>query len=256
MAPPASISDAFVYAAGYGTRLRPYTLDTPKPMLRVLDRPLVEYVLCYLARVGVTRVTVNAAWLAEAFDGLPERGRTLGLDVAISRQPEPFEHGGDLAAATDFLDGLDDDARFLALNGDTVFWLDPAVLERAAAQVSEATPLLIIGRETAANPLRVRDGRLIGIGGHAYAAGEPDARLDDFGVRVFHASIRRFLPEPGSTQSLHGPNSLLARLYDAGAGVRVVPVSDYERVEIGTVEDYEGHETNAALRALAERLCG
>src|SRR5690606_13470567 len=209
-----------------------------------------EYVLCYLARIGVERVTVNAAWLAEAFDGLPERGRALGLDVSISRQPEPYEHGGDLAAATDFLEGLDDAARFLALNGDTLFWLDPSVLEGAAEQVSAEAPLLIIGRETEANPLLVSGGRLVGIGSHRYAEGEPDARLDDFGVRIFHASIRRYLPAPGTTQSLHGPNSLLDRLYADGREVRVVPVEDYERVEIGTVEDYEGHPSDEALHAL------
>src|SRR5690606_1788787 len=97
---------AFVYAAGYGTRLRPYTLETPKPMLEVLSRPLVEYVLCYLRQIGVAHVTGNAWWLAEAFVVLPERGHALGLDVAVNRQAVPYEHGGDLAYATAFLEGL------------------------------------------------------------------------------------------------------------------------------------------------------
>ncbi|HLT47415.1 MAG TPA: sugar phosphate nucleotidyltransferase [Rubricoccaceae bacterium] len=250
------ITKAFVYAAGYGTRLRPYTLATPKPMLDVLGRPLVEYVLCYLARAGVRHVTVNAAWLADAFDVLPARGRALGLDVAVSRQAEPYEHGGDLAAATAFLGALGDDERFLAVNGDTVFWLDPGALARAATRVSAEAPLLILGFPTAASPLRVRGGRLVGIGDHRYAAGEPDAHLDDFGVRVFHASVRRHLPAPGTTQSLHGPNGLIARLYAAGCEVLVEPVEGYERVEVGTVADYEGRESNEALRRLARRLCG
>lgn len=254
--PDPPITKAFVYAAGLGTRLRPYTWQTPKPMLEVLGRPLVEYPLCYLARIGVAHVTVNAAWLPDAFDVLPARGRALGLDVAISRQPEPYEHGGDLAFATAFLEKLDDDERFLALNGDTVFWLDPEVLEREAARVNARRPLLIVGHETEANPLRVRDGRLVGIRDHRYRNDAPDARLDDFGVRVVHASIRRPLPAPGTTFSLHGANGLIARLYAAGCEVLVAPVEDYARVEIGTVADYEGHEANAALRHLAHRLCG
>jgi NDP-sugar pyrophosphorylase family protein len=247
---------AFVFASGYGTRLRPYTLRTPKPMLEVLGRPLVEHVLCYLARVGVRHATVNAAWLADAFDVLPERARALGLDVAISRQPEPYEHGGDLAYATAFLDGLAEDERFLAVNGDTVFWLDPAVLAAAAARVSAQAPLLIVGHATAASPLHVRDGRLVGILDHRYRAGEPDARLDDFGVRVFHASVRESLPAPGTTLSLHGPRGLVARLVEAGREVLVQPVEDYERVEVGTVADYEGHAANETLKNLARRLCG
>jgi MurNAc alpha-1-phosphate uridylyltransferase len=250
------ITKAFVYAAGYGTRLRPYTLATPKPMLDVLGRPLVAYVLCALARLGVRHVTVNAAWLADAFDALPAYGRTLGLDVAISRQPEPYEHGGDLAFATDFLGSLGDDERFLALNGDTLFGLDPAALERAAGRVSAQAPLLILGWQTAANPLRVRGGRLVGIRDHRYRPEEPDARCDDFGVRVVHASIRRYLPAPGTTLSLHGENGLAARLYAAGCEVLVEPAEGYERVEIGTVADYEGREANEALRRLTRRLCG
>jgi NDP-sugar pyrophosphorylase family protein len=254
--PDPPIRRAFVFAAGYGTRLRPYTLETPKPMLEVLGRPLVEYVLCALARLGVRHVTVNAAWLADAFDVLPERGRALGLDVAISRQPEPYEHGGDLACATRFLEELGDDERFLALNGDTLFWPDPAVLERAAARVNAEAPFLILGWQTDANPLRIRDGRLVGIRDYRYRPEAPDARCDDFGVKVFHASMRRHLPAPGTTQSLHGPSGLIARLYAAGHEVLVEPVEGYERVEIGTVADYEGREANEALRALTRRLCG
>ena len=249
------MTKAFLYAAGYGTRLRPYTLATPKPMLDVRGRPLIEYILCALARLGVEHVTVNAAWLADAFDVLPERARALGLDLALSKQPEPYEHGGDLAFATDFLEGLDDDERFLALNGDTLFWLDSAVLRRASARVSPEAPLLIVGRETAASPLLVRDGRLIGIRGHRYRDGEPDAHLDDFGVRVVHASIRTHLPTPGTTLSLHGANGLVARLYAAGHAVLVERVTAYERVELGTVADYEGRDANEALRALTDRPC-
>ena len=249
------LTKAFVYAAGYGTRLRPYTLETPKPMLEVLGRPLVEHVLCYLRGIGVEHVTVNAAWLADAFDGLPARGHALGLDVALSKQEEPFEHGGDLAHATAFLEGLGDDERFLALNGDTLFWLEPAVLQAAAARVSASAPLLILGRPTEANPLHVAAGRLVGIGQHRYVEEEADAHLDDFGIKLCHASIRRFLPAPGTTMSLHGDGGLVDRIVRSGADVLVAPVERYERVEIGTVADYEGRAGNEALRALTERLC-
>ncbi len=260
--PGPPITHAFVYAAGLGTRLRPYTLHTPKPMLEVFGRPLVEYVLCALKELGVEHVTVNAAWLAEAFDGLPERGRALGLDVAVSRQPEPYEHGGDLAFATAFLARLGDDDRFLALNGDTLFRIDPSVLNAAAARVTEDAPFLFLVHDTEANPLHVRTrasaeagGRLVGIGAHRYTDEEPDAHGDDFGIKVVHASIRRYLPEPGTTMSLHGANGLLARLYADGKAALVHPVGAYERAEIGTVADYEGRAANAALRALTARLC-
>lgn len=253
LSPP--LTHAFVYAAGLGTRLRPYTLHTPKPMLEVFGRPLVEYVLCSLKAMGIEHVTVNAGWLADAFDDLPGRGAALGLDVAISKQAEPYEHGGDLAYATAFLDRLAPDERFLALNGDTLFEIDAAVLERAAERVTEDAPLLILSRETASSPLHIRQGRLVGIGPHAYTDETPDTHADDFGIKIIHACIRRYLPEPGTTMSLHGQHGLLSRLYADGRSVLVHPIGPYEREEIGTVEDYEGRADNTALRALTERLC-
>ena len=249
------MTKAFVYAAGFGTRLRPYTLHTPKPMLEVFGRPMIEYVLCYLRAIGVMHVTVNAAWLAEAFEGLPARAAALGLDLALSIQDQPYEHGGDLATAVPFLDSLADDEVFLALNGDTLFWLDPAVLQQAAGRVTAAAPLLILGRIAEQAPLHVREGRLVGIGAHVYQEALADTHLDDFGIRLMHASLRSFLPPPHTAMSLHGRDGLIGRLVSAGREVRVQPIKDDTRVEIGTVADYEGYASNDVLRRLTTQLC-
>jgi len=253
---PPPLTKAFVFAAGLGTRLRPYTLHTPKPLLEAFGRPLLEYLLCYLRDAGIRHVTVNAAHLAEQFEALPARGSALGLDVVLSRQPAPLEHGGDLAYATAFFEGLAPDERFVALNGDTLFWLDPAALHRAAQSVSPEEPLLIVTHTSATNPLRVRGGRLVGIRDLPYSDEEPEGAADDFGLKVFHAGVRRFLPMPGVAMSLHGREGLIGRVIASGATVRVRPAEGAERVEIGTVADYEGRASNAALRALTARLCG
>ncbi len=245
---------AFVWAAGLGTRLRPYTFGTPKPLLEVGGRPILEYVLRFLAHAGIAEVTVNTWHLAEQFERVPEIAAGFGLDVALSRQPDRFEHGGDLAFAQDFLAGLGDDEPFLGLNGDTLFRLDPALLREAAARVGPDAPVLLFTQPTDANPLRVRDGRLVGIGSVAYDVAEATGRADDFGLKVFHASVRRFLAEPGQTDSFHGHAGLAGRVAAAGGRVLVQPVEAFERVEIGTVEDYEGCGANAALQALVRRL--
>ncbi len=249
-----SLAKAFVWAAGLGTRLRPYTHETPKPMLDVFEQPILEYVLRYLAHAGITEVTVNTWHLAEQFEAVPEKASAFGLDVALSRQPDRFEHGGDLAFAQDFLSSLGDDEPFLGLNGDTLFWLDPSLLREAADLVSEDAPVLLFTRQTDTNPLRVRDGHLVGIGEVAYGEAEATERADDFGVKVFHASVRRYLAEPATRDSFHGHAGLVGRLAAAGKRVLVRPVEASERVEIGTVEDYEARSENADLRALADRL--
>ena len=105
------IRKAFVYAAGLGTRLRPYTYETPKPMLEVAGRPILEYILRFLAHARITEVTANTWHLAERFEQMPEVAAGFGVDLALSRQPQRFEHGGDLAYARAFLAGLSDDER-------------------------------------------------------------------------------------------------------------------------------------------------
>lgn len=244
---------AFVFAGGFGTRLRPYTHHTPKPLLEVAGRPLLHYLLRYLAHAGITHVTVNAAHLAEQFGGLPATGEALGLDLHVSTQPEPLEHAGDLAFATDFWDQLGD-APFAGFNGDTLFWLAPAALHAAAETVTEAAPILILTHESEANPLHSHAGQLLAVGAHRYRDGSATEHADDVGVKLFHPSVRPYLPEPGSRGSFHGRNGLVQRVVDAGLEVRTRPVSDFERVEIGTTAEYEARAENAALRALTQRL--
>jgi len=257
------LTHAFVFAAGYGTRLRPYTLTVPKPMLDVYGWPMVAYGLAGLARAGIRHATVNAAWLAEGFAPLPDLGPRLGLDVALSVQPHPLQHGGDLAFATDFLDRLAIDETFLAANGDTLYDLDGPALQGLAAEPSLARPLVILGDPTPDGPLRVRDGRLVGIGDVTYgppggtpSGDAPEERWDDAGLKLFHASVRAYLPAPGTEMSLHGTEGLIGRMIAAGAtvGVRQAPVLD--RAEVGTVAEYEARDTNEPLRRLADRLVG
>lgn len=248
-----SLHHAFVFAGGYGTRLRPYTYHTPKPLLEVFGRPLLHYLLRYLAHAGVRHVTVNAAHLAEQFASLPQTGTALGIDLDVSTQPAPLEHAGDLAFAEAFWDRLGD-VPFAGINGDTLFWIEPDVLHAAAAQVTPEAPILILTHQTDANPLHIADDRLLGVGTHTYRAGEATERADDVGIKLFHSSVRRFLPTPGTSGSFHGANGLVQRVLIAGLDVRTRPVPAYDRVEMGTTAEYEARDANAALRALTTRL--
>lgn len=249
------LKKAFVWAAGLGTRLRPYTYETPKPLMEVGGRPLLEYPLRYLAHAGIEEVTINTWHLADQFESVPEWAAEFGLRVELSRQPDRFEHGGDLAYARDFLSSLGEDEPFVGLNGDTLFYLDPDLLHHAATQISAEAPVLLIVREGDVNPLHLEDGRLVGIGEWPYVPdASPTDHADDFGIKVFHASVRDALPSEPGTFSFHGRTGLVSRLIEGGREIRALRVEEYERVEIGTVEDYEGRAENDALNALVRRL--
>ena len=88
---------ALILAAGRGERLRPHTDRTPKPLLRVRGKPLIEWHLEALARAGVHDVVVNTAWLEEQFPAALGDGARWGLRIRYSM--EGRDHGGALETA-------------------------------------------------------------------------------------------------------------------------------------------------------------
>lgn len=120
---------AMLLAAGLGTRMRPLTDRTPKALLPLAGKPLLEHALEHLAKAGVETVVVNAHWLAEQIAAhLDARGARPPRTI-LRREATLLETGGGVKAALDLL-GPDP---FFVVNGDA-FWINgqlPA-LERLA----------------------------------------------------------------------------------------------------------------------------
>jgi MurNAc alpha-1-phosphate uridylyltransferase len=105
-------------AAGLGTRMRPLTLTTPKPLLRAGGQPLIHYHLERLAAGGFQEVVINHAWLGEQMVAALGDGRRWGLQIRYSAESELLETGGGILRALPLL-GKDP---FLVINGD--IWSD------------------------------------------------------------------------------------------------------------------------------------
>ena len=88
---------ALILAAGRGERMRPLTDSTPKPLLVVRGKRLIEWHLEALARAGVRKVVVNTAWLEEQVPAALGDGSRWGLSIAYSM--EGRDHGGALETA-------------------------------------------------------------------------------------------------------------------------------------------------------------
>jgi MurNAc alpha-1-phosphate uridylyltransferase len=88
---------ALILAAGRGERMRPLTDHTPKPLLAVQGKPLIEWHLEALARAGVRDVVINTAWLEEQFPAALGDGTRWGLRIHWSH--EGRDHGGALETA-------------------------------------------------------------------------------------------------------------------------------------------------------------
>ncbi len=120
---------AMVLAAGLGERMRPLTLEKPKPLLEVGGKTLIDWTLDRFAAAGVTDIVVNSHYKAEMLERHLE-GRS-DLTIQISREAERLETGGGVVRALPQLGT----APFYVANSDSV-WLDgptPA-LDRLAAR--------------------------------------------------------------------------------------------------------------------------
>lgn len=88
---------ALILAAGRGERLRPFTDHTPKPLLEVRGKPLIEWHLEALAAAGIREVVINTAWLEDRFPAALGDGSRWGLALRYSM--EGRDHGGALETA-------------------------------------------------------------------------------------------------------------------------------------------------------------
>jgi MurNAc alpha-1-phosphate uridylyltransferase len=108
---------ALILAAGRGERMRPLTDTTPKPLLPVRGRPMIEWHLQALARAGVHEVVINTAWLEEQFPAVLGDGARWGLSIRYSM--EGRDHGGALETAG----GIRKALPWLAPRGEEAFWV-------------------------------------------------------------------------------------------------------------------------------------
>lgn len=124
---------ALIFAAGLGERMRPLTDTTPKPLLHVGGKPLIEWHLEKLAALGIRDVVVNTSWLADQFPAALGDGARWGLRLHYAYEGDtPLETGGGMLNALPLLaDGGADDAPFLLVNGDVWTDYDFARLPRA-----------------------------------------------------------------------------------------------------------------------------
>ena len=80
---------AVILAGGEGTRLRPLTCNTPKPMIPLVNQPFIEYMIENMRDQGITEVILAVQYLAERFREALGDGSRLGVKVHIVEEPEP-----------------------------------------------------------------------------------------------------------------------------------------------------------------------
>ena len=130
---------ALILAGGEGTRLRPLTSTIPKPVVPLVDRPFISYMLEWLAGHGVDDVIMSCGFMAAGVREVLGEGERLGIRLHYLDEPRPLGTGGALKFAERLLS-----ERFFMLNGDVLTDFDlSAQLEQHERTGARATLALV-----------------------------------------------------------------------------------------------------------------
>ncbi|RZT01903.1 mannose-1-phosphate guanylyltransferase [Duganella sp. CF402] len=123
---------AMILAAGKGTRVRPLTYDLPKPMIPILGKPVMAYLIEHLAKYGVTEIMCNVSYLHEKIEDYFGEGHQYGVQIGYSFEgyttdsgevvPQPLGSAGGMKKIQEFGGFFDDTT--IVLCGDAVINLD------------------------------------------------------------------------------------------------------------------------------------
>ena len=119
--------EAILLVGGQGTRLRPLTISTPKPMLPVAGYSCTEHQIALAREAGIGRIILGTSYRAEVFESHFGHGEEFGLELIYAVEDEPLGTGGAIRHAAQHLDCGPDDP-VVVFNGDVLTGLDIAGL--------------------------------------------------------------------------------------------------------------------------------
>jgi len=236
---------AMILAAGKGTRVRPITHTTPKPMIPILQKPVMEFLLELLRQHGFNQIMVNVSHLSEEIENYFRDGQRFGVQIAYSFEGriEDGELIGDALGSAGGLKRIQDfqpffDDTFVVLCGDALIDLDLCEAVRRHKQKGAMASLIT---------KRVPPDQ---VSSYGVVVSDPDGRVLSFqekpavedaasdmintGIYIFEPEVFNFIP---SGEPFDIGSELFPKLVEAGAPFFALPM-EFEWVDIGKVPDY------------------
>jgi len=220
---------AVILVGGEGTRLRPLTSTVPKPVVPLVDRPFIAYMLEWLKRHGVDDVIMSCGFLATAVRNVLGDGSGYGIRLRFVEEPDPRGTAGALKYAEELLD-----ERFLMLNGDVLTDIDLTgqIAQHESTGAVATLALVPVDDPSAYGLVRLHDDRSVREFVEKPAADQIDTNLISAGAYVLERSILDLIP-PDENVSIE--RQIWPRL--VGRGLYAFPDDAYW-LDIGTPQRY------------------
>ncbi len=240
---------ALVLAGGLGTRLRPLTLTTPKPILPLVNRPLLLYQLELFKKSGVKEVVLSISYLPQQISNCFGDGRKYGIKIRYVTESKPLGTGGAVKNSEEFIKG-----RTFISNGDIIANIDlkdmAAFHRRQKADLTIA--LFRVADPTAYGSVKTdRDGRIL----HFLEKPKPSEITTDTinaGFYLFESEILNFIPPKINYSS---ERKLFPELLKKGKRLFGYIHSGYWQ-DLGTPEKYLGVSADILAGKLGYHIPG
>jgi dTDP-glucose pyrophosphorylase len=228
---PKSPLRAVVMAGGFGKRLLPLTAETPKPMLKVGDRPLMEHVLAKLREAGIRQVKISTHYHAEKISSHFGNGEAYGIDLEYIRENVPLGTAGALSL-------MQGDDPLLVINGDILTNVDFCAM-RDFHDEYHAEMTVAVRQYCLDVPYGMVECEGMYITG---LKEKPTLKiLVNAGIYLLSPAARHFIPS-GERFDM---TQLVERLLDARRTVVSFPIWEYW-IDIGRQEDFEQAQFDVA----------
>jgi mannose-1-phosphate guanylyltransferase len=251
---------AMILAAGKGTRVRPITYTIPKPMIPILQKPVMEFLLELLRQHGFDEIVVNVSHLAHEIENYFRDGQRFGVQIAYSFEGyieegelvgKAIGSAGGMKRIQDFSPFFDD--TFIVLCGDALIDLDLTEAVRWHREKGAIATIIMksVPREEVSSygvVVTDEDGRIKSF--QEKPAVEEALSTDiNTGIYIFEPEVLDYIPS-GKEYDIGG--DLFPKLVEMGAPFYGVTM-DFEWVDIGKVPDY-WHAIRDVLRGKVKNV--
>jgi mannose-1-phosphate guanylyltransferase len=239
------MAKGMILAAGQGTRVRPLTLDLPKPMVPILGKPVMEYLIEHFARHGVNEIMINVAYHYRSIEEYFGDGSRWGVEIGYSYEgvrehgeivPKPLGSAGGMRRIQDFSGFFDETT--LVLCGDAIIDLD--ITAAVAEHKAKGAIASVVAKDVPLNE----------VSSYGIVVGEADGRIQSFQEKPKPAEAKSTLASTGIY--IFEPEVLKkipsGKVYDIGSELFPQLVAEkapfyvqnrpFNWIDIGRVSDY------------------